>query len=414
MALPLRVLHITDTDVESARFNGLGVKDAMAARGIETRLASWRHRSPDPAVTPFLPHRFARVLAGWAHRLEERLSLQALLHLQSLLFVLGREFRAADVLHLHLIHNHFFSLLALPLMSRLKPTVWSWHDPWALTGHCVHPMECTRWQTGCGACPDLEAPFAVRADRTGLMFRLKRLAYRASRLDVVCGSTWMLELARRSPLAAGLGLHHIPNGLDLSVFRPRNQAAAQASLGIAPGSRVILLRAMEGPWKGLPQLREALARIRPKARVALLAVQGRGHLTMLEDRYRIHEQGWVDHPGRMAELYAASDFLAMPSRGETFGNMAAEAMACGRPVLCFAGTALPTTAAAPGIGRAVSRDDVAALARALEEWIDDPAETARRGAKALDFARVHYDRERHADALAALYRANHAEFHRRR
>lgn len=37
----------------------------------------------------------------------------------------------------------------------------------------------------------------------------------------------------------------------------------------------------------------------------------------------------------MKAMYSASDVVAVPSRNESFGQVASEAMACSRPVVCF-------------------------------------------------------------------------------
>ena len=46
-------------------------------------------------------------------------------------------FRQADIVHLHNLHGGYFNLWSLPLLSALKPTVWTLHDMQALTGHCL-------------------------------------------------------------------------------------------------------------------------------------------------------------------------------------------------------------------------------------------------------------------------------------
>ncbi|MER7003621.1 glycosyltransferase family 4 protein [Dactylosporangium sp. NPDC000555] len=76
-------------------------------------------------------------------------------------------------------------------------------------------------------------------------------------------------------------------------------------------------------------------------------------------------------------LYSAADLLVHPSRGETYGMVAAEALARGIPVLATTAKGLPDA-----IGRApdgtvpgllVPPDDPAALAAALRRWLTDPA-----------------------------------------
>ena len=100
--------------------------------------------------------------------------------IQSYSLPLHRAFREADIVHYHIVHDGYFGLDALPLLSRMKPSIWIWHDPWPMTGHCIYPASCERWKTGCGSCPMPNFPFAMRHDRTGQAFRWKQ------RLLVIC------------------------------------------------------------------------------------------------------------------------------------------------------------------------------------------------------------------------------------
>jgi glycosyltransferase involved in cell wall biosynthesis len=65
----------------------------------------------------------------------------------------------------------------------------------------------------------------------------------------------------------------------------------------------------------------------------------------------------------LAALYSTADVLAMPSAYEGFGIPVIEAMACGAPVVCSDGGALPE--AAGDVALIVPVDDIASLADAL-------------------------------------------------
>ncbi len=53
------------------------------------------------------------------------------------------------------------------------------HDPWPLTGHCAYFLDCERWRTGCGSCPHLDTPPAMRRDNTHLNWTRKKRIYPA-------------------------------------------------------------------------------------------------------------------------------------------------------------------------------------------------------------------------------------------
>lgn len=399
----MNILQITARDLVGGRFAGHLLHQLLREQGHEAEMLVLHKESREPTVHTF------PAWTQWASRgfrlLERAAALQALLPPLAALFPLQPCFRRAEVLHLHLIYPAYVSLLALPALSRRRPTVWTLHDPWALTGHCVHPFECRRWQTGCGACPDLKAHFALWRDTTALLWRVKRALYQRSDLTLVVASRWMQERVEASPLLSRFPCRLIPFGLNTAVLRPRDRAACRSELGIAPGTRVIAFRSALpwDQWKGMPYLIEALRQLACPEPVCLLAFESRGRLTALADRYQIRELGWVQDEGQMARAYAAADVFVMPSLAESFGMMALEAMACGTPVVAFEGTALPDTVRAPEAGLVVPARDSRALADALAQLLGDDALRARMGQAGRRIVEQDYSHRQYVERHLELY-----------
>ena len=71
-----------------------------------------------------------------------------------------------------------------------------------------------------------------------------------ARADVtlVAPSRWIAGLAAQSPLIGHWPVRVIPNGLDLSVFRPISRAAAREVLGLPQDEDLVLF----SPWKRRP------------------------------------------------------------------------------------------------------------------------------------------------------------------
>ena len=64
---------------------------------------------------------------------------------------------APDVVHLHNLHGYYIhiGLLFRYLKERNIKVVWTLHDCWPFTGHCVHFQNagCEKWKEGCYHCP---------------------------------------------------------------------------------------------------------------------------------------------------------------------------------------------------------------------------------------------------------------------
>ena len=192
----------------------------------------------------------------------------------------------------------------------------------------------------------------------------------------------------------------IPCGVDVELFRPRPRAAARARLGL-DAEHVLLFVGRLTPIKGLETLLRALAVLRSDglaaARVALLVVGGTkgdsddgAHLRHLAQDLGV--AAWVDFRGpqpqdALPDYYAAADLCLMPSRYESFGMVALEAMACGVPVIASRAGGLAVTVQDGTTGRLVPEGDVAALAQSVAGLLADDAGRRALGARAVEWAR---------------------------
>jgi glycosyltransferase involved in cell wall biosynthesis len=77
---------------------------------------------------------------------------------------------------------------------------------------------------------------------------------------------------------------------------------------------------------------------------------------------------------QMPEVYSACDMLVLPSTGrETWGLVANEALACGRPIIISDACGCAPDLAADGIaGKIYRTTNIEALSRCVSEFIDAP------------------------------------------
>jgi len=397
-------LNVNVSDWTGARFNNLAVAPSLRAAGIEPRFLVWKQSSGETEVGRLLRLPGSRKWARLISAVERRLSLHAVLHAQSFLLPLHSAFRRADVVHYHIIYDDYFSLLALPFLTRLKPSVWTFHDPWPMTGHCIYPLACEKWTSGCGACPQLDLPFPMRRDRTRRQFMLKQWLYARSRIDVVVASRYMMDMTERSPIASAMHRHLVPFGVDLEKFKPRPKLEAQRRLGVLSGRTVVGVRAADGPYKGFKDFTQALELLGDRAPpLCIVSTHGKGELNQFIGRHQIIELGWVDDESVLLDSYAAADFFVMPSRGEAFGLMAVEAMASGVPVIVTSGTSLPEVVDAPRVGVCVPNGDPVSLANAIIQLAADVGDRRRRGERSRILAEARYDARAFSVRLKEVY-----------
>lgn len=398
----MRVLQVNGYQSPGRRFNGLSLKPHLEALGVSSKHFVWEQDRQEEGVVS-LHGKLLRKVNRLTRGVEKVLSLQSQLYSNGMHMRRMEAFREADLVHYHIIHSGFLSMQSLPAMTAEKPSLWTLHDPWAMTGHCIHPFSCQRWKTGCGQCPDLKTDFAIQRDTTALNFRLKRMAYRRSNFEILVASSWMENMVRQSPLMDDVPVHKVPFGLDLDFFKPGDQAAAKARLGIEPHRLVLCFRSVVNDFKGLQYVIEALDRLQTQVPICLLTLNDKGRIEKFRDRFQVVELGWTNDDSVMQDVYSATDLFLMPSLADSFGLMAVEAMACGKPTICFEGTALPEVVFTPEAGLAVPSRDSAALAAAMERLIGDPQERLARGARSRQLAEQHYDIRLQAERMVDVY-----------
>jgi alpha-1,6-mannosyltransferase len=137
-----------------------------------------------------------------------------------------------------------------------------------------------------------------------------------------------------------LGVRHAiyqPLGVDAEIFNPRQRRAdIRARLGIAAATRLLVYAGRFAEEKNLPVLLHAFALLgRPYHLLLIGGTQSTcptSNVTMLPYR---------GDSAELAQWLASADALVHAGTRETFGLVALEAMACGRPVVATRAAALP-------------------------------------------------------------------------
>jgi glycosyltransferase involved in cell wall biosynthesis len=393
-----------------------GILDGFQALGTHTHLAVGVKRTDDPRVVPFSasphvdyrsatnPTKRALVLAR--RDVERRLGVEDFHHPHSrrLLDLTGQR---PDLVLLVNLHGGYFDLRSLPALSRQVPVVMSLRDSWLFTGHCAVPPEDGRWETGCGSCPDLAIPPAIARDATRLNWLRKRRILGACRVAVTTPSRWLMDRARRSILAPAIARSRVvPNGLDLELFAPGSRPAARKKLGLDPDAHLLLFVAHEGranAYKDFPTLRAATKLLGADSRtrrLELLVVGRAAPMEILDGRTVIRHLPDSD-PRRLAEYYRAADLYVHAAREETFCNVAAEALACGTPVVAACAGGIREVVEHRRTGLHVMPGRPRELAEAVRGLLGDADLRERMGRDAARDARARFDLARNVADLHA-------------
>jgi glycosyltransferase involved in cell wall biosynthesis len=178
-------------------------------------------------------------------------------------------------------------------------------------------------------------------------------------------------------------VHVVPNAVNVAAFE-RNAHAAPAQ----PPVLLTIGRFMAE--KNQSELLKAFARLAPRFPDWKLKIVGEGELRpQLEAEVaRLGLQERVSLPGVTKDVageYARASLVVLPSLYESFGLVAAEALASGRAVLAFdscMGIAEMVRSGSNGLLVSAAGDRVAQLAQGLEQLMGDAELRQRMGAAA--------------------------------
>jgi glycosyltransferase involved in cell wall biosynthesis len=254
-----------------------------------------------------------------------------------------------DIVHLHNLHGGFFDLRYLAQLSHKKPVIITMHDMWLITGHCAYPMECKRWQSGCGDCPDLLRYPPILADGTARNLHRKQRIYRRSNLYLATPSQWLMDQVEKSVITTGvIDARVINNGIDTRLFKPAPKEQARLALSLPMDARILMFvsakKIKNHPFKDYRTISESLQivekKVEPSLPVLLLALGQEGQ-TEKKGNVEIRFLPYVKERSDMALIYQAADLYVHAAKADVFPNSVLEALACGTPVVATAVGGIP-------------------------------------------------------------------------
>ncbi len=193
----------------------------------------------------------------------------------------------------------------------------------------------------------------------------------------------------------------VHNGIINEYFYPKQN-------GPRPENSLIVTNSADTPLKGLNFLLEAVAEIRKKQPIKLTVIGQPKKDGIIENLVaKLGVSDIVHFTGRIAneefaDYYAKSTIAVVPSLYEGFGIPAAEAMACGVPLISTSGGALPEVVGDAGI--IVPPADSKALADAITRLLNSPEERKKYAQAGLDRVSSVFSWKKAAREVAEVYR----------
>jgi glycosyltransferase involved in cell wall biosynthesis len=374
----MKVLHLAEglTDGDGGSIALSRLHHVLKEAGVCSKVLC-TEKWPIGAAEDILKLESSKIEARATHylnKISRKMGLHRVLDPTHFRVIRNKAFLDADILTIHDAYCH--SCLAIPALTKSKPTVLVLRDMLSFTGHCFHSLDCDRWKTGCGKCPYPKTHPSINVDNTRLAWKLKDWAFSRANLSVVALSTWMVDLAKQSMLHR-FPIHHIPNGVDTEIYRPHEPELCRSVLGIPKGKKVLMFMAqsLRNPLKGGELLLKAVQSLpesqKSETVMLLLGKRGEELAKSFADSVETIYLGYLGSDHLKAICYSAADCFVSPTRAESFGNVLVESIACGTPVVSFKVGSVPDIVRPHVTGLLAQAEDVNGLRSAITELLGD-------------------------------------------
>ena len=349
-------------------------------RLLDRTLAGQRPFPNGSLLDPFYPLNFAELLTTrlGMYSVMGAFSIRAYQCLRELL-----RWHRFDVIH----DNQVLGYGTLLIKAMGLPVVTTVHHPLAMDRMNRMREASSAWEQ-------------VRAVLFYPFFMQRLVAQRVDRVITVSSTS-----ARSVARAFGLPDEKVSvvwNGVDLTTFRRLANVRRESG-------EILFVGRADDPNKGFRYLLLALAQLAPAVPFHLTVVQ---RPQSDEPRALARELGLEDRvtfleklsPEELVRQYNRAQLLASPSLYEGFGLPAAEALACGTPVVATTVGALPEIVDDGVSGLLVPPGEVGPLAGAIRTLLEDPERCQRMGEAGAWQVRKRLSWKRTAEETLALYR----------
>lgn len=312
-----------------------------------------------------------------------------------------------DVIHLHNIHGYYLNVpILFDYLRKSKiPVVWTIHDCWAFTGHCVHYIcvNCMRWKTECHDCPrKMSYPNSLFLDCSKRNYELKKKAYdNMPNLTLVPVSYWLGREINQSILGK-YPIHVIQNGIDVNVFSPRIDTVERTRKKYGLCGKYVILGVATG-WSdevGLSSFFRLRKELSDEFAIVMVGCTPEILRQIPKGIVGISRTNNVDE---LAEIYTAADILFNGSYQETFGLVTAEAISCGTPVIVYNSTACPEIVTKETGYVVEPKNEQQVLDCILKDYGLNEDERLQRSVRCRTYAVLHFDKNEKYKEYLKLY-----------
>jgi putative colanic acid biosynthesis glycosyltransferase len=271
-----------------------------------------------------------------------------------------------DIIHLHNLHGYYLNIKVLfdYLSIANIPIVWTFHDCWPMTGHCVYFdfVNCEKWKTQCYSCPQKkEYPASFGFDRSEKNYSLKKELFTTlCNLTIIPVSGWLEDIIKQSYFS-NFRLQVINNGINTDIFHPYQNSLIRDNYNLN-GKFIILGIASDwSPRKGLKDFVKLSKKLEVSYCIILVGLSVTQIKQLPKNIIGITKTESVEE---LALFYSSADVFVNPTWEDNFPTTNLESLACGTPVITYRTGGSPE-AVSDDTGIVIEKGDIDGLLSAI-------------------------------------------------
>lgn len=363
----------------------VGIHNALVAEGHESQIA-WGRKNTAPENLPTIKigNKLDQQIHGLYTRVTDKCGFGSKRVTRD--FLKQIDDYKPDLIQLHILHGYYINLELLfkYIEERNIPTVWTFHDCWAFTGHCPYfdLVGCEKWKTGCSECPQkAHHPTSWVLDNSKWNWEKKKELFTSvNNMTIVTPSEWLAGLVKQSFLKE-CKVEVINNGINLNNFKPQtSEIRDKYNLGDS-----ILVLGVSSTWaasKGLDDFIRVSRALPSNYKIILVGVSAKQKEGLPQNIVGIER---TDNIRELAALYSEANVFVNPTYEDNFPTTNIEALACGTPVIAYR-TGGAREAAGNVCGKIIEKGNVPELVAYLKnkEWEKFSADSCVKYSKQYD------------------------------
>lgn len=244
----------------------------------------------------------------------------------------------SELLHIHWINNETLRIKDFPLLS--NKSLITLHDEWFYCGAEHHALDDKAYERVVNGY--FKKNKNIRwLDINRYVWNVKRKCYPDLKgVIFTVPSSWMKLRAKNSYLLKDKDIRVVPNPINTTKFKRSDELVVID--GISKDDFVILFGAVDGnaSWiKGFDLLTEAIHFFSKKLgsldKIKIVVFGGKEKRFGEINGIQSIELGHIASETYLSKVYSSATVTIVPSRVESFGQVAAESLSCETPVIAF-------------------------------------------------------------------------------